>query len=84
MITEALLNEFSYSLKQAELLVQELKEARSLLTFALDAKRIETTNRALLYFVMSDSTARNDIKKVAQTLKDKDVLKLLGEFEETF
>ena len=81
MVTEELLNEFAYAMKSAEVLIQELREARSLLTFALDAKKIEATNRALLYFILSDSGAKNDILHVAKTRQDKDVMKLVKEYE---
>ena len=81
MVTEELLNEFAYAMKSAEVLIQELREARSLLTFALDAKKIEATNRALLYFILSDSGAKNDILHVAKIRQDKDVMKLVKEYE---
>ncbi len=83
-ITEELLNEFAFAIQQARELVDEMKETRSLLGFTLNVKRVETTNRALLYFVMSDPAARNDIKTVAQARNDKEVLNLLKEFEDTF
>ena len=81
MLTEDLLNEFSYALQQAEILVKEMREARSLLASTVNIKRLETTNKALLYFVMTDSVARGDIRKVAQQLGDQDVLELIAEFE---
>lgn len=81
MITETLLNEFSYAIQQAEILVKEMREARSLLSSTVDIKRLEATNKALLYFVMTDPVARNDIKKVALQFGDRDVLELVAEFE---
>lgn len=74
------LNELSYASETAKVLAQELREAKSLFSLGLDIKRFEATQRALLYFLMADDSARDEISAIAKNLKDKEVLKLVREF----
>lgn len=69
-----LIGELSYATQKAEILANELKEARSLLAFGLEARQITTVNRALLYGFITDPVARKDILDFAKMANDSEVV----------
>jgi len=77
-----LLDEINYATQKAEIVAQELREAKSLFAFGLDIKRFNAIIKALSYSMLSDIESREELRRLAKKHKDRDVLELIKEFED--
>lgn len=74
-----LVDELNFAIQKAELLKEELKEARSLLAFGLEARQIAAVNRALFYAFVTDPVTKQEILNKAKSANDLEVLKLFDD-----